>query len=334
MIKDLSKNINPYFPSYKLKKLLKRQIKNVCKYPSKDNDLSVIKLAKAFEIEKNNIVLTLGSLDGMNIILKEFISRKIGILSPTFWGISELAKKNNCKIYSEILADPFKYNVNVINELAKKVDVIYICNPNNPTLAEIPKKDLLSLIKQNPECHFIIDETVLSFSENFKEKTLYKEVMTYNNLTVIISFSKIFNIGGLRLAVLFSNKKFVDSLKRKALIYKNNIFNEGIIDFLASNYFKINRCKLKDNLELFIKLIDKKYLDNYLIKDGSFILIKFNKNIDTNLLVDFLEKKGYIIANISKMYLEIGENWLRISVGKRREMVKLAKIINNYVRGS
>lgn len=332
MIKDLSKNSNPYYPTFKLKRLLRKQIKKIGQYPNANSELLEVNLSETFKIEPNNILLTNGSLEGMDLILKRFSQKKIGIFSPTFWGISVLAKKNQCEIYSECLSDPFIYNLEDIAKLARKVKLIYICNPNNPTLAEVDKKELLALIKQNSDCHFLIDETVLAFSEEYEKKTLYKEVSHLNNLTVILSFSKIFNIGGMRLAILFSNQDFVTSLKKEMLIYKNNIFNEGIVEYLANNFTKIDRNKFKNTLEKFIDALDKRYVEKYKINDGSFILIKFNDNINSDFLVNYLEKKGYIIANISQMYLEMEKNWVRISIGKKNTMLKLARIINNYVR--
>lgn len=74
---------------------------------------------------------------------------------------------------------------------------------------------LIKIIQNNPNCHFIIDETMLIFDKNFFNKNLIKYVNTVDNLSVIVSFSKFFGIAGLRTGAVFSNNELIEKIKKQ-----------------------------------------------------------------------------------------------------------------------
>ena len=326
---DLSKNTNPYYPSYNINKHLLQAIKDINIYPPMNNNVLEGKISKYFQINENNIYLAKGTLEAFDTLLKNLKVKKIGFLTPTFWGMQVLAKKNNCELIYEQIDN--NYTENQIEQLAKKVDLLYLCNPNNPTLSYINQNILKKLIKNNTNCHFVIDETLLSFSPLYYKETLYRLVNNQSNLSVMISFSKIFSLGGLRIAIMFSNQKNLDTIKKDRLIFSSNILTQYIVDDVGKEYFKIDRKKFSDNFSMFINLLDNKFIDKIINENVSFILIKFKEQVNTQKLIKYLEKNNFLIADISTMYLELEKNWVRISIGKKNDLKKLAKLINKYL---
>ena len=326
---DLSKNTNPYYPSKELKKHLIDAALNVNFYPHKDFNYVNQIFSSYFDIDEKNITITVGTLGAFDNLIKVLKVKKIGFLSPTFWGMQNVASQNKCKlVYSNAT---FNYSLESISKLAKKVDMIYICNPNNPTLAYLSRKNIINLLKDNRNCHFVIDETLLSFSPDYKKQSLYKEVNKYQNLSVMISFSKIFSLGGLRLALLFSNKNTIEKIKENNVMFSVNLFIENVAEYLGKNYFKIDRNIFQRNFYLFKQYLTKKHIEEYVDVHVSFVNIKFKNYVDINKMLNYLRENGFIIADLSSMYIELEKKWVRVSIGKSNEMKKLAKLINNFL---
>ena len=135
----------------------------------------------------------------------------------------------------------------------------------------------------------------------------------------------------MRIALLCSTQKIIKRIKENKIIFSNSIFLENIINDIGRYYFKINRSVFKKNFEVFKSLLNFKYIDNYVDAHVSFVNIKFKNYINVDNLLIYLKKHNYIIANISSMYLELDKNWVRISIGKYRQMIKLAKLINDFL---
>ena len=171
---DLSKNLNPYMPTRKICKYLRDNMTMITHYPSMGIKALTHKIAEQFDMCEDNMCLNIGSLEGIGLLLKILSKQSVGIFSPTFFGIKSYAQKQEYKIVEMDMDNHLYYNVESIESLAKEVDIIYLCNPNNPTLDEIKKEDLLSIIMNNQNCHFIIDETMQVFDPKYFETSVYK----------------------------------------------------------------------------------------------------------------------------------------------------------------
>lgn len=115
-------------------------------------------------------------------------------------------KRNNCDVIKKQLKDSRYYEYDKIRELSKNVDMIFLCNPNNPTLDTLNREKLLKIIRKNQNCHFVIDETELVFNADYSERTLINETINNTNLSVITSVSKFFGVPGLRCGFIITNE--------------------------------------------------------------------------------------------------------------------------------
>lgn len=326
---DLSKNTNPYYPSRSIKNHLKNTVFKINNYPHKNSDYIKKTLSKYFDISEQNITTTNGTLGAFDSLIKNTKAKNIGFIVPTFWGMQCIASNNNCKLVYKKIKD--NYSVDDIISLAKNTDLLYICNPNNPTLAYISKHKILKIVEKNPSCHFVIDETLLNFSPFYHKNSLYPEVVNYSNLSVLISFSKIFNLGGLRIGMLCSNISVIKKIEENNVIFCNNVFVESIIKDIGKDFFRIDRAIFQKNFNSFYVTLNKKHVEKFVNMNVSFVNVKFKKYVNTQKMLKFLRKNNFIIADLSSMYLELDNNWLRVSVGKLYEMKRLAILMNEFL---
>lgn len=329
---NFCENRNVYMPSKKMKKSLLKSIKNVFEYPDYKNIDVNKSVSQYFNMEEKNLMVINGSLEGINLLVNVLKKEESTLFVPTFWGYEDALNRWGYSIEKELLVKEIKYDIEKILNKAKSCKLIILCNPNNPTLSYISKDNLIKFISENPTCHFIIDETMLIFDERFNEKTVLEEVQKYENLSVVISFSKFLGIAGLRTGVLFSNEKIIDKVRKISIPYSFGTFQQSVIPVALDDVEYLNKTRK-------LITVNRKKLCKDLIKLGcfvidnntNFILAKLPKNIDANDLTYYLYNNGMEVRNIKESYPELKGDWIRISIHTKENNKILVKNINKYI---
>lgn len=329
---DFSENKNPYMPSVKMLNAYIDAIKRIDCYPDYKNIEINNSIAEFFNINKENVTVTNGSLEGINLLPKVIKGNNVTLFVPTFWGYEDALNRCGYKVNIISLVNNLNYDVSKISEVVKQTDLIYLCNPNNPTLSYLKKDCLIELITTNPQCHFIIDETMLLFSSDFDSKTISKLVSFVPNLSVIASFSKIFSLSGIRSGVILSNEKVINSIKKIQIPYCISSIVQEVIPIALSDkaFLDESREKIEKNKELLCSYF--KNVGDYEIISGlaNFILVKLPKGFSSTKLTNYLIKNNIIIRNIKDFYPSLDGEWIRISVSTENNNKKLIKLIEEY----
>ena len=306
---DLSKNQNPYYPTKKIYRKLKKEVKSIKFYAEDYVKISLPKTSGNRRITERNFLITNGTMEAMDLILFAKKKKKIGFMQPTFWGIKTAANRNSYEIIEEHFEENLEYNAMKIDELAKKVDLVYLCNDNNPTLSYLDNKELYKLIKDNKNCSFIVDETVLTFDLNYDDLTMINYITELKNLNVIVSLSKILSIPGLRSGLIVSDEKNIENYKINQTPYSTNIF--------------IAKSLEKENF--------KKLINNVRYRHTGFMLIELCDKVNYNNLLEFLNQRKIFVSPTNKYYGNLRHNYLRISAGKKKEFRVLIKTLKKYL---
>ncbi len=95
-------------------------------------------------------------------------------------------------------ADHFHLDLERLTTTLSGDELVFICNPNNPSGGLIDSAQLHAQIKARPKSLFLVDESYLQFT---REVSLL-EMEPLTNLLILTSYSKIFGIPGLRLGFL------------------------------------------------------------------------------------------------------------------------------------
>ena len=330
----LDENKNPFLPNKKMLKFFAKNTHLISEYPSINNDVIDEKIAQTFSIDKYNVMFGNGSMDIFGKLVDMFGDVTYGIISPSFWGFKHFLYLNNYKKWKHLeLTNKNQTDLNNLEKLAKVCKVIYLCNTNNPSLQYFSKTALLRVIKAHPECHFVIDETLLTF-EDFYQKSLFKHSKKLDNLSVVISISKIFGIAGLRVGILFSNKHLIARLKSGVVPFiTNNLTEKFILKFLPifNNLDEI-RDKIYSNFKYLQKHISKKHITEIVNTNSSFINIFTDDKINLKDLKTYLEQHN-ILLRYSFELVGTSSNFLRVSSGTKAQYKKFIHHFNKYCRG-
>jgi len=200
---DFSANINPLGLPRGVKIALMDCIDKTVHYPDINCEALREKLAFKYSIKKDYLICGNGAADLIFAISVALKPRKALILAPTFVEYEQSLRAGGSKIFYYNLKEDqhFQLNKNFLNCITSDYDMIFLCNPNNPTGEIIQKPLLMQIIEK---CHkhniiLIVDECFNSFLENPEAESVMKEVANYDNLIVLNAFTKLYAMPGIRL---------------------------------------------------------------------------------------------------------------------------------------
>ena len=94
--------------------------------------------------------------------------------------------------------DDFHLDLEHLTESLTGNELVFICNPNNPSGGLTDTEELHTCIKSKPASIFLVDESYLQFTRSVS----LLDLEPLDNLLVLTSYSKIYGIPGLRLGFL------------------------------------------------------------------------------------------------------------------------------------
>ena len=193
----LDANENPLTPSTG-KPLLNR-------YPEPQPADLIARLAAYYAVAENNILVTRGSDEGIDLLLRAFCRAgqdAILITPPTYGMYAVSAAIQNARVVAvPLLADKnFALNPEaVLAAITPSVKLVFLCSPNNPTGALLARRDVLQLVQELlSKAVVVVDEAYLEFAGT---PSLTQELAGNPNLVVLRTLSKAFGLAGIRCGV-------------------------------------------------------------------------------------------------------------------------------------
>ena len=325
---DFSANINPLGFSSKTREAIIKNLDRLSHYPDPECKEAKKEISHYFKIDYENIVLGNGSTELIYLIVQTLKPKKILIPVPTFCEYERASNNNNVSINFYKLKEKQEFLLSmdeIILQLAE-IDIVFLCNPNNPTGTFLLKKEMLILVKevQKRKIFLVLDE---AFIDLYEEESFIKEVKNYNHLIVLRSLTKFYGLPGLRIGFAASSSKLIEKLEAQKIPWSVNCLAQiAVREMLQDEKFiSKSRSFLLEEKEFFYQeLSNIKGLKAY-NPSANFIFIKLLGNISSEMLQDQLAKKGILIRDCSNFRgLEKGK-FIRVAIRTRKENIKLLK---------
>ncbi len=324
---DFSININPLGYPKQIEKAITQNLGFISCYPDPESNNLKQKISENFKVKKDNILIGNGGSELIFSLTKAISPLKTLIPAPSFIEYEKASKS----IYSKcIFVDFIKKNNTFVfdtDKALKKIkssDMLFLCNPNNPTGSIICKDELIFIIKKCSEndCFVLLDESFIDFLEDDKEFSLLDKITKFKNAAVLRSLTKFYGIPGLRLGYIVANKALLTKIKNTQPDWPVNILAQIAGEKLFDDKNFANKTKkiIKREKEfIFLKLKDIKNLKPY-NSYANFILIEI---LDSLISSGYLKKKLLENSNIlirdCQNFRELGSNYFRISIKKHKE---------------
>ena len=185
---DFSANINPVGLNENVKTAMINAIDKVVKYP----DITYFDLKNSIgEFEKidiSNITLGNGAAEVIFNIVRALKPKKALLPAPTFSEYEEAIISVNGEIQYYKLKEynDFKLDYEFIDKIKDDIDIIFICNPNNPT-GELVSIELLEKILKRcreKDVMLVMDECFNDFIEEPERYTMKNYLKENKNLFI------------------------------------------------------------------------------------------------------------------------------------------------------
>ncbi|MET0634579.1 MAG: aminotransferase class I/II-fold pyridoxal phosphate-dependent enzyme [Chitinophagaceae bacterium] len=322
----LSSNENPHGPSSLAKKAMMDAVNGSNRYPWEVTARLQEKIGAQFNLKKENVIIGAGSSELLGVVSTYAALKKGNAIAPdpTFRLWIPAAKKAGLDIKLVALDN------NKVTDLQKMKDqidtntqLIYICNPNNPTGTIIPAAELEAFIKQVPSRIIILlDEAYTEFSD---EPSMARLVNDYPNLVVAKTFSKVYGMAGARVGFGLahpSTVKQLNDMQPWANAGASAVSLAGAVAVVQDNEF-ITYCKTQNQIarKIFTDVLTKKGI-KYIPSHTSFVY--FDPAGSGKDVTKILETNQIIGART----FEPNSSWLRLSVGNVEEMTRVAQVLN------
>ena len=203
-IVDFSGNINPLGISPLAREEIAGNLDLISTYPDRNYNSLRNSISDYVGVIADHIIVGNGSTELISLMIQMKKPKELLIIGPTYSEYEREASLTGSKIqYFQLKEDmDFKIDIqDLTNQLTSSIDMLIICNPNNPTSTciHVPElKIILDKCKEN-NIFLMIDETYVEFVENIELVSATSLVPLYDNLLILRGISKFFSAPGLRL---------------------------------------------------------------------------------------------------------------------------------------
>ncbi|MFC1925840.1 pyridoxal phosphate-dependent aminotransferase [Chloroflexota bacterium] len=211
---DFSANINPLGVSPQVKKAMSGL--ELDHYPDPDCQELRQALSQTVGMARENIVIGNGSTELIHLLSRACLANGSCalILAPTFGEYEtacHLADVTPVFVWAEE-ADGFKWDIDdTCRRLTEiKPQLVFLCNPNNPTGLYLNKKIVQQIAKATAPGTLVIDEAYLPFIEKPWDS---KPLLELGNVVLLRSMTKDHALAGLRLGYALAPVQLIEALK-------------------------------------------------------------------------------------------------------------------------
>ncbi|MEJ8555276.1 pyridoxal phosphate-dependent aminotransferase [Tepidibacter sp. Z1-5] len=321
-ILDFSSNINPNIPK-NIEKYVLEGLKNSIKYP----DIEYLNLRKNISSYLNlnyeYIVPGNGASEIIYMIMN-VLNGRLAILNPTFSEYERAAVINKLDVVDLYLGQDFKVDIESIEKNIDKFDILFVCNPNNPSGNVQNLVELLNLLKKHDKI-MIVDETFMEFVHNSDEYSLVEYIDKYSNLFIIKAVTKFFGLPGVRLGYgITSNKDIIRNIWSIKEPWTVNTFAENICKYIFKDidYIRNTKDYFKKEISYMLEELNKIESIECFHTDTNFILLKLNK-YDSNYVKEKLFIDKDILIRDASNFKGLDKKYIRVAVKKREENERL-----------
>ena len=215
---DLSASINPLGLPKGVAEAISREIPNCVAYPDSLARALRAQIAAFESVNAEWIFCGSGASDIIFLLPRAVKAQKVLITAPTFSDYERAAQSFGAQIIRHPLmaTDNFALNQSFLAAVAQEQpDLIFICNPNNPTgqLIEVALIEELLSHCQQLGALVVVDECFLDFAEQAGSYSSKMFVKKHPNVVILKAFTKLFSLPGIRLGyALCSDTSLLDSL--------------------------------------------------------------------------------------------------------------------------
>lgn len=329
---DLSENVNAQGLPKEIQQLWPQLVGLLSDYPDELADPLRTKLAQHHQLQVENVIVSNGASESLAVLARYFNGKKACILQPSFSEYKRTLLAENIKVDSLLVDDicHYSFSIEKVKQAMNEVDVLYICNPNNPTGVLIEADTMEQLLQhgRGNNCSVVVDEAFMDWTN--EEQSVISLVSKYENLFVVRSMTKMYSLAGIRLGYVLTQqapdlRKFYPHWNVSNVAIRIGEKCLGLDQFVkvSTRINEVCRKDIKDFLRSFHCEVSN--------SQANFILFKLPASFQhDDFFIDLL-KKGIVLRHTYN-FIGLDGQWFRLAIKTPAMMEKFKTAFINYVQ--
>lgn len=276
---------------------------------------------------KENVITGNGASELIYAMCGALNVKKALVTSPAFKEYEEAVKAAGGEVVYETLSEDkaFAVTESILEKITDDTQLVFLCNPNNPTGCAVEKELLLRAAKRCGETgtYLCMDECFLPFMENEEDFSLKSDIGRLPHLMILKAYTKIYGMAGLRFGYLLSRNEEVLS-KIRSTIQPWNISIPAQAAAMAvideDGYIEKTKRLIKEEREYLLGELRAMNIEVTGNPAANFIMFRE----DEKTAGRFLEK-GILIRSCDN-FTGLDKGYFRIGIRSREENEELIRV--------
>lgn len=324
---DFSTNINFRGMPDSVKEAAQKAVEYCVHYP----DSTCWKLREAIAmregISKEHIICGNGAAELIFSLALAMKPKKALLPAPAFYEYEQALLSVDCEIQRYMMkeADGFLPQQDFIDSITSQIDVVFLCNPNNPTGMVLEKGFLEKVVGRCEACDtfLVLDECFNDFLEKSEDYTMKEYIGKSEHIFILRAFTKMYAMAGLRLGYgLCSNKDFMEKMSVVRQPWSVSIPAQmaGAVAAKEVQYALDSTAMIHKERAFMRAELQKK---GYFVLDSKANYLFFKGPED---LFERCLQKGFLIRDCSN-YEGLSKGWYRVSIKSPQDNRKLLSVL-------
>ena len=331
-VTDYSANCNPFGVPEGVRKAICASAGAVSCYPDVHCTELRRKLAEELKVPGEKIFFGNGAAEVIFAIAQALGPKKALVPAPSFAEYAQALETAGCEIHRYFTeeTDDFRITEKINERITDDVDMMFLCNPNNPTGTFLAEEELRVILDYAREknVRVVLDECFMSFIDERKKYTWLTHLQDYPNVIVISAFTKLYAMAGVRLGYGITwDDEVIARLEDFVQPWNVSVVAQsaGIAALDEKEYVKHSLEEIRKERDFFLSALKEEGLRVY-DSEANYIFFRGEPE-----LYDRLLEKGYLIRDCSN-YPGLGKGYFRVAVRLHEDNVGFLKALKE-VRG-
>ncbi len=323
---DFSANCNPLGTPEGVIRAAKESLAHIYAYPRVDCAPLRAAIGAYEEVSPEKIICGNGAADLIFSLCRAVKPKHALLPAPTFAEYEQALKNENCRITRFCLneKEDFRIQEDFLEALYEDLDILFLCNPNNPTGMLTDRELLMKILEKCRELGIllVIDECFLDFVKYPEQYTLKEQLSLFPNLFILKAFTKRYAMAGIRLGYgMTGNQELLEKLAFVTQPWNvSTVAQEaGIAALKEKEYVQEGRQLVFGERE-YLKEALKKLGFTVFPSEANYVFFK-----GPEYFFDSCVKEGILIRDCSN-YPGLRRGYYRIAVKTHEENKKLVEV--------
>ncbi|HEX5222891.1 MAG TPA: histidinol-phosphate transaminase [Verrucomicrobiae bacterium] len=326
----LDQNENPYGISTKVEEAITSAVGQSNRYPLRELAALRDLIAEREQVSNECVLMGGGCTELFSLACLAYggSGKQVLAAEPTYSGFVSYVERIGGRLVRVPVNKRWETDLDAMTAQANGTNLVYICNPNNPTGTIVDGAKLRDFCAEQARQRIVlVDEAYYELVEDGRRISMVELVRQNANVIVVRTFSKIFGLAGLRVGYAIARPDLIAELRRWQTTFCA-VNRLGIVAarvaYVDSEHIALSRKRIAEARQQLYPVLEQLGHKPILSSQANFIA--FEAKSGSPQLISRL-RTGYNIG--VRPFEFLGKSWVRVSMGTKEEMETVAAALRD-----